>query len=212
MGEQSGLPGIDNPQQEIISQRDFAKLVGVSSPAITKAIASGRLPADCVANTRNGKQLYKDLALAQWRYLHSDRSAEEVDQAETPKELSQAAAADITDLESVPWAKLLVKRQALIAGEKAQIAYMERCELEGKMHRSEDVKAVWEARIERAKTELLGISGEVCGELGIRLKKDQTQVSEVLDKVLNRICERLALDLKPEIEEHRRQRTDKKRP
>lgn len=208
--EQSGLFEGEVAAEEIVSQRAFAKLVGVKQASIAEAIAKGRLPADCVAQTPQGKQLYKLRALAQWRFLHAERDTETVEQDGTPAELSKAAAADITDLDKVPWAKLLVKRQALIAGEKAQIAYMERCEIEGSMHRAEDVKAVWEDRIETAKSALLGIPGELCGELGIRLKKDQNLVNEVLSRVIDRICAGLAADPKPEIAEHRRRRVAKK--
>ncbi len=211
MGDQGGLPGIDNPSDEVISQVAFAKLVGVSGPSITKAIKTGRLPADCVVQTRTGKQLYKNLALAQWEYLHSrptDLDASK--QTEPAQQLSREAKQDVSDLDSVAWPKLLVKRQALIAGEKAQIAYMERCEIEGSMHHADDVRAVWEARIEAAKSALLGIPGEVSGELGIKLKRDQITVNEVLTGVIERICAELANDLKPDIREHRKKRVSKR--
>ncbi|MHB1459499.1 MAG: hypothetical protein ACYC0V_21520, partial [Armatimonadota bacterium] len=90
MADQGGLPGIDNPAPEVISQRDFAKLVQVSSPAITKAIATGRLSAACVAKTRQGKQLYKDIAFAEWVQSHPEDATSESEIAQSDIAVSQS--------------------------------------------------------------------------------------------------------------------------
>ena len=205
MGDQGGLPGIGDPLDEVISQRSFAALVKVSGPAITKAIAAGRLSAECVCETKRGKQLYLHKALAEWDAVHGDPA---------PSLLTEdldGLTAQAEEAAKGKWGAFKTQQEALLAEARRKRLELETAEIEGMLHHASDVRLVWEARIEAAKSVLLGIPGEVCGDLGLRLKKDQIVVNEVLSATIERICAGLAADLKPEIREQRGRRVGKKR-
>ena len=57
-------------EKSIISQSQFAGLVGVSRQAVGKAIDSHRLSPACVVVSPYGRQLIRELALREWAELH----------------------------------------------------------------------------------------------------------------------------------------------
>ncbi len=210
--KQESLP-IGEPAREIISQRGFAKLVGVAQPSIAEAIAAGRLSAACVANTKQGKQLYVELALAEWQQLHPDDeviSTSYLVPDGIAGNLSLEGEADSRDLNTVQWGKLRTKREALVAGEKAKLLYLERCELQGKMHRSEDVEAAWGEIITAARSKLLALAGDVAGAIAVKTKRDRIVVQQIVEREVEKLLLELSGDVDVKIAEHRKRRVSKK--
>ena len=206
MAEQDGLPGIADPQQCIISQRDFAKLVGVSSPAITKAVASGRLSAECVATTKAGKQLYLGPALAEWREAHPDAVVADLTNTGIADALSIEGAADAKDLDTVQWAKLKTKREAFVAGERAKLLHLERCELEGKLHRAEDVEAIWAEAVLNCRAKLLAMPAELAGKISVGVKKDRIAVQTIIEEEIEQALLELSGNVAERVTEQRKKR------
>jgi len=207
MAEQDGLPGVGDPQQCIVSQRDFAKLVGVSSPAITKAISSGRLSAECVAHTKAGKQLYLGAALAEWREAHPDTVVDQYFVAEgIAGTLSIEGVADSKDLDKIAWAKLKTKREAFVAGERANLLHLERCELEGKLHRAEDVEAIWAEAVLNCRAKLLALPVELAGKISVGVKKDRIAVQTIIEEEIEQALLELSGNVAERVTEQRKKR------
>ena len=186
---QGELPGID-PAIEVISQRDFAKLVGVSSPAINKAIGAGRLSAECVVQTKAGQQLYREAALAEWAAVHAGFDASsaiagdgDVDSAKL--KLVNAAGKN-------KWGAYKTQQEALVVEEKRKLLSKENAELEGLLHRAEDIEAVWADAITNARAKLLSLPLKIAGKIGIRAKKDRLAVSAIIEREVELILMELA--------------------
>ncbi|MCE5200550.1 MAG: hypothetical protein ABFD54_14985 [Armatimonadota bacterium] len=212
MGEngQESLP-ITGPVEEIVSQRAFAKLVGVEQPSICEAIASGRLSAACVAKTRQGKQLYKERALLEWRQSHpEDVATDSPVQDAIAEDQSLEGSADSADLNTVEWAKLKTKREAIVAGEKAKLLYLDVQEQLGRLLRVEDVDAAWSEIIMSARSKLLALPADISGVLGIKLKRDRVLVQQVIEREVEKVLLELAGDVHGKIGEHRKRRVAKK--
>ena len=117
---------------DLIGLREFARVSGVSLTAIQHAIDDGRLTA--VVRTPAGRKLKRTESLEQWEQLRSDPES-------TP----------------FPWGLEKTKQEALLAEERRRKLQLEREELEGVLHRAEDVESVWAEILMRFRSRVLGI-------------------------------------------------------
>lgn len=160
MGDQGGLPGKDDPSDEVISQRAFSRLVGVSSAAINKAIKNGRLSADCVCATAGGNQLYLEKALIEWEAIHPEfdpGSISGIDEDRTPPPNG--------------WGAFKTQQEALLAERKRLDLERAAAEDEGKLFRADDIEAVWIDRISRTRALLLAIPTSAAPAIASLLKQ-----------------------------------------
>ena len=160
MPSQGGLFEDDNLCSQVISQRAFSRLVGVSSAAITKAIKNGRLSADCVCETAGGKQLYLEKALTEWATIHPEfdpGSIPEIDEDRTPPPNG--------------WGAFKTQQEALLAERKRLDLERAAAEDEGKLFRADDIEAVWIDRISRTRALLLAIPTSATPAIASLLKQ-----------------------------------------
>jgi hypothetical protein len=200
---EEGLPGIE-AGREVVSQRRFARLVGVSQPSISEAITNGRLSAACVCQTKAGKQLYLEAAMAEWVAIHA---AEEVGQPIEGEEARVELNDDIRDLRKIKWGLVKTKFEALVAQERGRILALERKQLEAKLHREEDVAAVWEEKVARCRALMLTLPGKVAGEIGLRTKRDRIAVQMTIEAAVREALTELSEHSGAEVVEQRKRRT-----
>jgi hypothetical protein len=152
-----------------------------------------------VVKNDQGNQLNRELALAEWAEIHppKDESPDEID-------------IDADDAEGFAWGKLKTKHEALVAGEKARLLHMERLEIEGRMHRTEDVEAAWSEIVMSVRAKLLALPGDVAGAIGVKLKKDRIAVQQIIEWEINKMLLELSGDVQVKIQENRIRRTAKR--
>ncbi len=143
---------------EIVGLREFAKIVGVSLAAIQKAISSGRITA--VINTRKGRKLVKDDALVQWEAARSSRAPAVNPVGPSPDGVKLDPEALVSD-EGLPWGAQKTKEEALLAARRRTRIELEIAELEGELHRADDVAAVWADLLVRFRAKCLGLPSTV---------------------------------------------------
>lgn len=141
-------------EMSVISQRAFAKLVGVSSCAINKAIKAGWLTAP----------LDEDLALAEWRERHPTAGT-------AVRRDFHSIAADIAEEKN--WNKERTKQEALLAEERRLKLELERLELQGSLHHAADVEAVWADILVRTRTRILAVPSQAAPIISA-LKKNRS--------------------------------------
>lgn len=152
------LAGYDS---EIISIRNFAKLVGVSHKNIIQAMDTGRLTA--TVETPLGRQLKRAEALAQWESEHATGG-------------TGGLAPD-----GLPWAQNRVKQEALLAEARRSILDLQRAELEARLHDAGDVEAVWSDIILRARAHLLGLPSRVAPIVAAIKNRDLAKIQSAVE-------------------------------
>ena len=170
---------------EIIGLRAFARLpeVNVSVSAIQRAIVAGRITA--VIQTPRGRKLLKAQALNQWHATripqNNNRWGElDGDESGNPDEPNN-------------WAECYTKERTLLAREQRKKVCLEREELEGKLHRDEDVEAVWVDMLVRFRTRILAIPAKaaptICAIQKIQPAKVQSAVEALVREALTELAD-----------------------
>ena len=178
-GCQAALFGEADPG-EIIGLRAFARLVGVELASIQDAIDAGRISAEAVVRTTQGRKLLKMLALADWEKVHAPvGSGDPVESSGLSAE--ELEAAKQADAGGVKWGVFKTQQEALLAAERRKSIKLERLELEGKLHRDEDVAAVWSDIMVRFRTGLLSIPAKVAPIIVSMPKQTPAQIQAVLE-------------------------------
>jgi len=178
----------------LVSIRQCASLVGVSHTAIRRAIERGRITA---IDETSGK-LYRDAARQQWDNSHNNNDDDEAD-TET----------DYEGPKSGSWGVEYTKACTLLKREQRRKLSLERRELEGKLHRTEDVEAAWSEIVMSARAKLLALPAEIAGTLGVKLKRDRLAVQEILEREIERVLTELSVDMGSKVAEHRARRLKK---
>lgn len=176
---------------DLISIRAFGKLVGVSHTAIEKAIARGRL----TAIDPETKQLRRNEALREWAALRQQNTDGAVDVGEH---------SDRTN-----WGVAYTKASTLVKVEQAKKLALERQECEGKLHRAEDVLAVWTEILSNVRAELLSMPRNVAGAISARLKRDRIAIEEIVQCEVEKALTKLSVDTPNAIREQRSRRLRK---
>lgn len=180
--------GEDRPESKYLSMRDFAKLVGVSHTAIAKSVDEGRLTTHEVPHHR-WPMLDREEALAEWEATRVPGNNNRFGELPTDGALplfGPEGGCDPLDVglgSPESWAQYKVKQEALLAEEKRRLAELQRGELEGKLHRAEDVEAVWSRMMAMFRQRLLVIPGEVA--LQAANIEDPEQIQIFVEKLIH---------------------------
>lgn len=204
----ANLPGVDS--EEIIGLRAFARLCGVSLPSIQEAIDSGRIPPEAVVQTRAGRKLRREAAQAAWEQVHSPRSLDADAEAELLHEDEDADAGGGTtgEPDKRHWGVIKTKQEALLAAERRRLLRLERQEVEGKLHRDEDVEAVWSDILTRFRSRILALPSKAAPIICATRKRDPAQIQALLDGLVREALAELAAydQTKERIKGRRKQR------
>jgi hypothetical protein len=205
----------DDPQ--LIGIRAFARLVGVSHAAVQDAIKRGRLTA--VTNTPRGNKLFRAEALEEWQQTrcpgnnnHFSESGPEAAGELAEEVESEGSADELSPEEKKNWGIRYTKESALLKLEQRKKVRLERMELEGKLHRDEDVEAVWIEMLSRFRTRILAIPAKLAPLIASRPKSSPEEVQKIIDAEVRQALTELAEHDRGKIEIQRRKRTAKPRP
>jgi phage terminase Nu1 subunit (DNA packaging protein) len=180
---QEGLPGIEGGlSDEIIGLRAFARLVGVELGSIQDAIDAGRISAAAVVKTSKGRKLKLAAALADWQAVHQPRSGD-LDAELLLADDTDAQFGDMSG-DSVQWGRVKTREEAKLAAERRRLLRLEREELEGKLHRAEDVEAVWTDTLSSLRTRLLAIPANAAPVIRALVKPSIADVQAVVESAV----------------------------
>lgn len=174
---------------EIVGLREFAEIVGVSLAAIQKAISSGRITA--VINTRKGRKLVKDDALVQWEAARSSRAPAVNPVGPSPDGVKLDPEALVSD-EGLPWGAQKTKEEALLAARRRTRIELEIAELEGELHRADDVAAVWADLLVRFRAKCLGLPSTVAPIIAAIPNPDAARIQAELEIYMREALSELA--------------------
>lgn len=192
---------------ELIGLRKFAELVGVKLASIQDAIDAGRITA--VVQTAQGRKLRKDEALAEWQACHAEAPGAPVDFLEVAMDPEEDPD-DIEDVGRVKWGVYKTKQDALLARERRLLIARERQELEGKLHHSDDVAAVWTEILSNVRTRLLAIPSKAAPVVVAKIGKGKPAVvQDLLDLFVREALTELSEYDSETIAARRRLRTGK---
>ncbi len=129
---------------EVIGLREFARWKGVNLKAIQKAIADGRL-ADAVIPSSQGDKLDKKWASQLWDDSRVPGNNNRFGELDCDRQKGDQGTLGLGDLESLvgEFKEDLTDARARLTSAQADKAELELQELQGKMHRAEDVEKVW---------------------------------------------------------------------
>lgn len=199
--------------EETVGLRAFAREVGVSHSAIQRAIAAGRLTA---VETPAGRKLPKAQALAEWNASRvpgknnrfGELPADGLDH--DPDDCDQeAAASGPADLDLLPWTIRKVAEDALLAAERRRKIVLEREELEGRLHRDEDVEAVWADILVRFRARILSIPAKAAPIIATMAKPEPAKVQAALEAQIREALSELAAYDQAKVKAARRRRSAK---
>lgn len=161
---------------EVVGVREFGRLVGVSHAAIVDAINAGRLTA--VVQTRNGRKLKRDEALLEWEACRSSRTPE--GSSLTGDLIEGVPEAFVSD-SGLTWAQEKTKQDCLLARERRLLLDRELRELEGELHRADDVAAVWADLLVRFRAKCLGLPSTVAPIIAAIPNPDAARIQAELE-------------------------------
>jgi len=176
---------------EIIGLRAFAKLTGVKLGSIQDAIDAGRLTA--VVTTPGGRKLRHKEALAEWKQCH-------------PTEENKNASLN-ENLRPANWGVYKTQQEALLARERRLTLSLEREELEGKLHRDEDVEAVWADILIKFRARILGIPTKAAPIIAAIPKPNAAKIQAVIEAQMREALTELAQYDKGKVKAARAART-----
>lgn len=168
--ELSGAP-------EVISQRKFADLVGVSQASIWEAIEAGRITA--VALVRRGskvdKQLYKELALEQWnatRTAANNNRAGEIPADKTPDTPAE-------DEDETPGQRK-TRFEAELARLKCEQLRQQMAVRNGELHEARHLQAVWSRTLAAFRSRVLSIPNKVAPRIASKPDLHHSEIAEII--------------------------------
>jgi hypothetical protein len=200
---------------ELIGIRAFAREVGVSHAAVQKAIDDGRITA--VVRAPNGRKLIRTPALDQWRASRIPQNNNRFGELDSDLE-----AGDYDEFEDIPdpgegcvnWGERYTMERALLTEKQKIKLTRELDEVEGRLHRAEDVEAVWADVLIRFKTRTLGIPTTAVPRIAsiAKLSRAQTtRVKELLEELVRDALIELAGYDKAKIQNQRAKRAARAR-
>lgn len=161
----------ESDNSRIITSREIAKLFGLTQRRVQQLTNEGVIAATKVGNTNR-----YDLISTIHRYIaYLQKKAEENEEDPEVTEL------DIQKLK----AEIKMKKA------KARIAALRLKEMESKMHRSEDVKAMTTQLIEAIQTKILGLPDILAGDIAKlgTAAEVSTRIREAVCKILEDLSE-----------------------
>ncbi len=157
--------GVSAAPVELMSQRAFARLVGVSVQSINRAIKTGRL------TTTVDRQLRMPEALAEWRECHA--SSAEPEQSD---DLASIGAEDAN------WGQERTRQETLLAQERRLKLELERLELQGSLHHAADVEAVWADILVRFRTRILAVPSQAAPIIaGLKKNRSMAEIQAAIE-------------------------------
>ncbi|MHB0998201.1 MAG: hypothetical protein ACYC27_03065 [Armatimonadota bacterium] len=213
-----GNPGRQSPvatsqKKETIGIRAFARLVGLKShKSVQKAIEAGSLRTYDVG--QRWPVLYKDEALADWNQVrHAENNNRFGELPVDSEDISSSAEDKVAPKDDdIKWGMQYTKERALLTEEQRIKARMEREELEGKLHRDEDIAAVWSNMLVTFRSRLLSAAYKLAPEIAAYTGCDKPAViQKMIDDAHREALAELA-DHDPEkIKKARKKRTGRDR-
>lgn len=158
---------------DLIGIREFAKLVGVSAPSIVNAIDAGRLTA--ATGAKGSRKLRRAESIAQWQQIHAPKP-----QTESTKDNIETGG-----LHGPQWGLVKTQQEALLARERRLKLELERGELEGSLHRSEDVESVWSETLMRFRAKMLGLPTTAAPIIAAIPKRDPARIQAELERLIH---------------------------
>lgn len=178
---------------EIIGLREFARLVGVKLASIQDAIEAGRITA--VVQTRNGRKLQRADALVQWkasRSAHNSNRFGELEGDLDGLEVGEGDASGLMSPDGLPWGARKTKEEALLAEQRRLKIELERMELEGMLHRAEDVEAVLADVMVRFRTKCLSLPAKLAPIIAAMGKPDAMKVQAEIERGIREVLTELS--------------------
>jgi len=155
-----------------ITNSAFARLVGCTEGAIRLAIKRGELTGAALVTLPSGRvRLNEDEALRQWRVRHST-----TEDGAAPAEFGGGAS----------FSEAKARRETALA----RRAEIELAELEGRMHRAEDVRAAVTGMIAACRAKLRALPAKLAGALS--LLTDPAEINAVLTGEVHEVLTELS--------------------
>lgn len=190
----------------LVSRRELAKALGVSDTAIRNAIKEGRITAIDPASNK----LDKELAIKQFestripmnnnRWFDRENHVPDGDDPETAGD----------NQGSVDWNEQYTIERALLTEEQKKLAHIARVELEAKLHKDEDLQAVWENLRSYITSRVMELPPKLADEISKVTKfKDKRRIEALLEESYREALAELARYDPKQINQARRRRTGK---
>lgn len=195
---------MSNEQREWVGQREFARRVGVNLKAVQKAIESGRLKLHDVGE-RYPKLDYLE-AKADWESSRSGGNNNRFGELEADQAFEEEG-------ENERWGVRKTKAEALLTEEKIAKAKLERAELEGLLHRAEDVENVLADVFLKFRSRILALPSKLAAQIAdLTGYSDTAQVQSLLSESCEEALSELAHYDPRQIADERKRRVRGKNP
>lgn len=151
------------PQRRLVSLGALARELGVSPPAVRKAINEHRIGAEAYRKQDNGRYLIDaDLATRHWRERTDQRRsavrAEGTPGAKAGAAALEAAAGNRMPVDADGNPMTLVEIQTVRVAGQVELDRIKRAELQGQLVRARDVAARWRDLCRRARDRMLALA------------------------------------------------------
>jgi phage terminase Nu1 subunit (DNA packaging protein) len=195
-----------SPDTDAIGLREFGRQLGVSGEAIRKAIATGRIPADCIGERVVGKGQRRPVitdparATEQWNLQRDPvRARDKASPATEAKDKQGRAqrrgeappeADDVAEDADVGVTRSITESRAITEDYKARMARLDFEERSGMLVNAEQVQAGFVNMITSARNALLGVPTRAKQ----RMPQLTVQDVETLERLISEALEAVAID------------------